>query len=142
MEKELINISQPLQEIFDQLIDLLGEKKAECKISPECMVEGNRILVEIMLTNLLMNAWRHTNADAKIVISLSPAELVVSNTGSLALNPEKLFRRFSTASVQTPGTGLGLSIVKEICNRYGWTVGYNFTDLMHVFTVSFKNQLI
>lgn len=137
LDKQQVNMSEPLQEVLDLLSDLLGERTIEARIIPVCMVEGNRILIEIMLTNLLMNSLRHTEAGVKIGLSLSPVEMVISNPGNHPLDAARLFRRFSTASSQTPGSGLGLSIVKEICNRYGWTVGYRFIEQQHVFVVNF-----
>ncbi|MCD0487824.1 HAMP domain-containing histidine kinase [Pedobacter sp. MC2016-14] len=137
LEEEPLNISELLKEILHSLMDLLGEKRVLSQLDKACFVNGNAILIEIMLTNLLMNAWRHTDGEAEIFISISGAELIVANTGSHALDAEKLFRRFSTSSTHTPGSGLGLSIVKEICKRYGWEIRYGFLEEMHRFTVRF-----
>lgn len=101
-------------------------------------MEGNIILIEIMLTNLLMNALWYTAGDSKIHISLSEHEFKFSNSGEYALDAERMFKRFSAASIQTPGSGLGLSIVREICNRYDWNIRYNYMNFMHVFTIQFK----
>lgn len=139
LEKQQVNMSEALQEILDLLSGLLGERSIEADISPVCNVEGNRMLIEIMLTNLLMNSLRHTDTGVKITLSLSPTDLVISNPGSYSLDGAKLFRRFGAASSQTPGSGLGLSIVKEICNRYAWSLSYEFKEIRHVFTVKFQN---
>jgi signal transduction histidine kinase len=137
LEKQQINMSQTLQDILDLLAGLLGERTLDSSMSPDCIVEGNPMLVEIMLTNLLMNTLRHAEKDARITLVLTPSELLISNPGHHPLDESKLFRRFSAASSQTPGSGLGLSIIKEICNRYGWTVGYRFSEQQHVFSVGF-----
>lgn len=138
LEKEQINMGEPLQDILYLLSGLLEERTIESDIDPVCMVEGNRILVEIMLTNLLMNSLRHTEPDSKIRITLAQRELAVANSGSHPLDITKLFRRFGAASSQTPGSGLGLSIVKEICCRYNWTVDYQFAEQQHIFAIRFK----
>jgi signal transduction histidine kinase len=137
LDKQQVNMSESVQEVLDLLSDLLGERTIEARISPLCMLEGNKILIEIMLTNLLMNSLRHTETGVEIGLSLSPAELVISNPGNYPLDAAKLFRRFSTASSQTPGSGLGLSIVKEICSRYNWDIGYAFSDGRHIFSIRF-----
>ena len=137
LDKQQINISEPLQEVLDLLSDLLEGRTIEANINPICIVEGNRILIEIMLTNLLMNSLRHTEPGVKIMVYLSVAELIISNPGNYPLDAVKLFRRFSTASGQTPGSGLGLSIVEQICSRYGWAVEYKFTEQQHQFSVRF-----
>ncbi|WP_316817190.1 HAMP domain-containing sensor histidine kinase [Pedobacter nyackensis] len=137
LEKEKINLAEPLQEILELLSDMLEDKLLYLDLSQDCFVEGNRILVEIMLTNLLVNSIRHTGPKAQINISLKTDRLVISNTGSSTLETEKLFKRFSSAAIQTPGSGLGLSIVKEICKRYNWDIQYDYIEDLHTFTVSF-----
>jgi signal transduction histidine kinase len=137
LEKQPINMSETLSHILDLLAGLLGERTIDSSMSPDCIVEGNPMLVEIMLTNLLMNTLRHAEKDARITLVLTPSELLISNPGHHPLDESKLFRRFSAASSQTPGSGLGLSIIKEICNRYGWAVGYRFSEQQHVFSVGF-----
>lgn len=138
LEQQVIDISLIIDEILDQLSGLFGEKNIKCAVNAKIMVNGNKMLLEIMLTNLLMNALRHAAAKGEIEILLYGKELKVSNSGAYALEPERLFRRFSTASIHTPGSGLGLSIVKEICNRYGWVVRYDFKEMKHNFTVEFE----
>lgn len=137
LEKERINLVAPLQEILELLSDMLEDKLLNLDLHRECFVEGNRILVEIMLTNLLINSIRHTGPKAQINIRLKTDTLVISNTGSSTLKTEKLFKRFSSAAIQTPGSGLGLSIVKEICKRYNWDIQYDYVDDLHTFTVRF-----
>lgn len=137
LEKQVVNVSHLIQQLLDLLANLFEEKTIECEIRSECIVEGNIVLIEIMITNLLMNALRYTEADSKILISLAENELIVSNTGAYALTSDRMFKRFSSASIQTPGSGLGLSIVKEICGRYGWGLQYDYINFMHVFIITF-----
>jgi signal transduction histidine kinase len=137
LDKQAVNMSQLTQQILDLLSDLLGAQTIAYNINSECIVEGNVILLEVMLTNLFMNAVRYTTDDSKILISLSNNEMTVSNKGTYPLDSEKIFKRFSAASLQTPGSGLGLSIVKEICNRYGWGIRYQYAEFMHVFKITF-----
>jgi len=136
-DTEELSMSELLHEILSLLSDFTEERSVKLRIADELSLKSNRMLVEIMVTNLLMNAVRHTGPDAKIDIRLEGRTLTVANTGTAALKPEKLFKRFSSASSQTPGSGLGLSIVKEICTRYGWNVEYRYLDERHIFAVTF-----
>lgn len=138
LEKQSVDMSNLIQRILDLFGDLFREKTIQFKINAACVVEGNIILIEVMLTNLLMNALRYTATDSKVFISLSGNEIEVSNAGTYALDKKKMFKRFSAASNHTPGSGLGLSIVREICNRYGWDVRYDYITSMHVFKVTFS----
>lgn len=139
MDKEPILLDAALTDILALLVDFAADKqlKISQNIQSGIVVEGNRILVEIMLTNLLMNAIRHNVYKTEINISLKNHQLVISNTGIAALNENKLFKRFSAASSHTPGSGLGLSIVREICNRYNWNIRYVFLNNLHTFSLSF-----
>lgn len=136
-DKQQVDLSEPLKEILDLLSGLLGERIIKVYIQKVCLLEANRILIEIMLTNLLMNTLRYTSNYATIKIFLSRGQLIISNTGTNALDVTKLFKRFGSANSQAPGSGLGLSIVKEICNRYGWATDYQFTEQQHIFTFQF-----
>ncbi|WEK18791.1 MAG: HAMP domain-containing sensor histidine kinase [Candidatus Pedobacter colombiensis] len=137
--QENINLSLQLEEQIELLSDFLFTKnlKLHQQIAPNVNIEGNRVLVEIMLTNILMNAVRHNVKNGEIGICLEQGELIVSNTAVASLNPEKLFKRFSSAAADSPGSGLGLAIVKEICSRYKWNVSYKFENGAHIFAVSF-----
>nr|WP_121274199.1 HAMP domain-containing sensor histidine kinase [Pedobacter schmidteae] len=137
-EKESIEIGTVLREIHFLLSDFQENVSLHLETTNEVWIEGNKILVETLLTNLLMNAIRHSTHPAEIHINLKNNCLSVINPGTIALNAEKLFKRFSTASKLTPGSGLGLSIVKEICVRYHWDISYNFTDNHHIFSVKFR----
>ncbi|EDM37947.1 twp-component sensor histidine kinase [Pedobacter sp. BAL39] len=137
LELKDIALSEILQQILDLLSTLFAEKVIHRKIDSSYIVKGNPILLEIMLTNLLMNAMRHTFPRQEIELSLSDNVLVISNPGMHELDRNQLFGRFSTASAHTPGSGLGLSIVKEISKRYLWNVNYSFQNGNHIFEVAF-----
>lgn len=99
-------------------------------------VRANPFLMETLFNNLLSNAIRYTPEGGQIFVLARQDAWVFKNSGTKALDAEKLFKRFSTASKEVVGTGLGLAIVKEISHRYGWEVRYDFQDEMHVFSVS------
>lgn len=138
LETQLVDMSVRLKTMLELLNDLLEMRTIDMDIQSDYLVEANPMLAEIMLTNLLMNAIRHATIEGKIQISLSKTMLMVSNDGDNSLDDDKLFRRFSSASIQTPGSGLGLSIVKEICEQHGWLVSYHFIGSMHQFSIDFK----
>ena len=139
MEKEAINLSDLLEKSIAVSVNFSEGKQIELQtdILPDVVVEGNKILVEILLNNLITNAVRHSCSNSATSIHLSVNSLVVANPGAAALQSEQLFKRFATASLQTPGTGLGLSLVKQICDRYGWKIDYVFDKSLHVFSLHF-----
>ncbi|MFT3824786.1 MAG: HAMP domain-containing sensor histidine kinase [Chitinophagaceae bacterium] len=139
MEKELVNFSDLLQYMLSLFAHFAEEKqlKIETSILPGVMLEGNKILIDIVVTNLLTNAIRHAPVAGTISIELTETALSISNTGTGSLNHDKLFKRFGTISSNTPGTGLGLALVKQICIRYKWQVSYRFEKSTHTFLMLF-----
>ena len=139
MEKEVINLSALLTNSVTVFVNFSEDKqiKLQTDILPGVVVEGNKILVEILLNNLITNSVRHSSSNSMIPIHLSAHRLVIANPGAAPLQSDQLFKRFATASLQTPGTGLGLSLIKQICDRYGWKINYAFDKNVHVFSLQF-----
>jgi signal transduction histidine kinase len=139
MEKERIDLSALLQNTLPVFASFAEDKQLtlQTDIQPGVMVEGNKILIEILLNNLVTNAIRYSPASDAIAIRLDKQNLSITNAGTAPLKQEQLFKRFSSISSQTPGTGLGLALVKQISNRYGWNIGYAFSNNLHTFTLTF-----
>lgn len=139
MESENINLSDLLRHSITLLTGFSETKNIQLqqKIPQDIFIKGNRILVEILLNNLIVNGIRHSNPNSSISIELSYDKLIVSNAGSVPLKEDQLFRRFASASSESPGTGLGLALIQQICKRYNWSVQYNFSNNLHLFSVQF-----
>lgn len=106
-------------------------------IQPEIEIKGNKSLAESLISNLLINAIRHTLPRKNITINLSKSSLEITNSGEKPLNTDLLFKRFSRSSADNNGSGLGLAIVHEICKSQNWNVHYHFENQMHIFSVKF-----
>jgi len=136
---ERINLNDLIAEQIEMLADHLTTKNTILEYEPDGVVEvdANRILVESLITNLLTNSIRHSTNEGRIVIRLSSDFLTISNTGTGALERDKLFKRFSSMSSGVQGTGLGLAIIHQICQRYGWDIKYFSEDGNHRFRIEF-----
>lgn len=99
----------------------------------EFEITANRTLFESLVNNLLVNAVRNSG---EVTVLLSDNKLMVSNPSrnGVPLERGRLFRRFASAP-DTKGNGLGLSIAKAICDFHHWSIGYDFVDGCHRFTV-------
>ncbi|WP_333820403.1 sensor histidine kinase [Ohtaekwangia sp.] len=107
-----------------------------------CTIYANRILTEVLITNLVGNAYQHTHDEGEVIVQLAADRLTVANTGKpLTIAPDRIFERFNKASKPGKGVGLGLAIVKQICDHAGHTVQYTYTDNRHYFTVYFNDQI-
>lgn len=138
-DTEMVDISQLIQQCLEQFKEHACHKNIliQTDIETGRFIEGNRTLIEILLNNLMLNAIRHNKHNGTITISLNKNELNISNTGSTALNSEKLFERFAVSSSEATSSGLGLAIIKEICNSHNWTIRYQFADHEHIFFIHF-----
>lgn len=129
--------------LLDQSIAILEEHfeqkniSVQESISKDVKVNGNSILCEILINNLIINAIRHTSPRGAIAVSLTQSAFKISNSGTDRLNPDLLFKRFSKLSTDNSGSGLGLSIIQEICKFHHWKISYQFENNHHIFTVNF-----
>lgn len=128
--------------IVEKYIENLGEVYSYMEVSLEYRKDADFkkemsvTLAELLVTNLLKNAYVHNVTGGTIRVKLSDTELVVSNSGNAEpLDSERIFSRFYQGSKKEGSTGLGLSITNQICKVSGLTVSYLFVDGMHTFVV-------
>lgn len=135
----LLHVDTLLHQSMETLYEHFNEKQLiVChEIQAEVEVNGDSGLTEVMINNLLINAIRYTPPAGKIHIRLSTTKLVVTNSGTQTLDPDRLYKRFSKAATTNNGSGLGLSLVQEICKFQGWTVAYRFENNEHLFSITF-----
>ncbi len=120
-------------EIYSKNSTLEWESQGEC----ELVMDPS--LAQIMINNLVKNAFMHSTQNSKILVSLSSKEFKITNTGlDVSLNKNRIFDRFSNASRQKSSTGLGLAIVGAICNLYGYDIQYSFQEKQHTFSIKFS----
>ena len=139
-KKENIQLDKLVYEKLFQFEELLQDKKlAITKNINPVHVSGNRQLLEIVIGNLLNNAFRYNVENGLVNIELTNNGLTVSNSSFLpALDDQKVFQRFYRhADTKQEGNGLGLSIVKQICTVAGYNITYAYLNYQHKFSIAF-----
>lgn len=133
---EKVYVSQLFKEVIDMLSEHIAIKEIKLitDIADNVAFMANRVLIEVLLQNMLFNAYRHNHSGGEIFVSLDARRLLVANSGKVSLPVDQLFKRFSSEGI---GTGLGLAIAKEICSSYQWDISYTFENSKHYFIVSF-----
>lgn len=94
-------------------------------------------LANILLSNLLKNAFTHNVEGGIITITSNGSMFRVANTGCpAALDGHRIFERFYHSAEKKSSTGLGLALVKSICTLYGMTIKYSFGNGLHTFEIT------
>ncbi|AQZ63316.1 two-component sensor (kinase) [[Actinomadura] parvosata subsp. kistnae] len=104
--------------------------RVDVRVRP-AVVEGDPVLLEHLVRNLLDNAVRYNVPGGTVEVTAGPrpdgAEVVVSNTGPVVAEEraERLFLPFERGNgrrlARDGGTGLGLSIVRAIADAHHGT---------------------
>jgi light-regulated signal transduction histidine kinase (bacteriophytochrome) len=138
MHRESVNLSRLARQISQDLQQADPDRSVELIIAPDLVDQGDSRLLQVVLENLLNNAWKFTakNPQAKIEFGImlsepnTPPTYFVRDNGvgfdiaytSKLFSP---FQRLHSVS-EFPGNGIGLATVQRIVNRHGgqvWTEG-------------------
>lgn len=135
-EVNMSNLITALLFDFKELMELKSIK-LDASIEPAVRVNGNEVLLEILVTNLLNNAIRHNYPNGTIDVTINDSALIVRNTGKeMEGSTENLFMRFKKGSENPDSSGLGLAIVKRICEEHNFSVKYEIKGEQHSLTIS------
>ncbi len=141
LEKEKVDLKPLITEIltnFEEQQERL-QIKVEEYLSDNTTIEANRMLMDLLLTNLIKNAFFHNKENGSIHIHISNNKFTISNTSSGEAIPEaKIFQRFYKQSTNKESWGLGLAIVRKICDINQWRISYSITGSTHSFNVLFQ----
>jgi len=139
-DKSSESVSEHIMKIIDFFEEIKRKKELQLTVDVESniVVDANHILLEIMLTNLIKNAFVHNVQQGTVNISLKTNNLEIVNSRQLLpIEKERLFKRFGKQSDNKDGLGLGLSIVKEICEIHGWQINCMMDEKSICFSVIF-----
>jgi signal transduction histidine kinase len=124
--KEVVRLADLVQQTV-ALLSAVYEDKAltlDIHIPPDTQLSVNRTALQIVLDNLLRNAYAHT-VQGTIAVHYRDHRLSVIDTGA-GIPPQDLRhifdRRFRSSEAKAPGSGLGLDIVKRIVERCAWEI--------------------
>jgi light-regulated signal transduction histidine kinase (bacteriophytochrome) len=112
-------------------------RTVEFEIQPDLVVQGDRLLLQVLLDNLLNNAWKFTSHHPRATITFGamildsgmPAYFVRDDGAGFDMAyADKLFGPFQRLHSMTefPGNGIGLATVQRIVRRHGgrtWAEG-------------------
>ena len=137
-ERKDIDLVKIIEGELDVYTDIYAGSGIAChkNLPASFIINMNESLATTMVTNLVKNAFLHTQEGGTVVVAIENECMTVSNDGSEPLDATRLFDRFYTSG-KSGSTGLGLALVKSIADSYSFVVEYSFKRGKHCFTVKF-----
>jgi signal transduction histidine kinase len=144
-----LDLSAMTNAILESLARTDPDRQVKIEIHPNCEIEGDSGLVQIVMQNLLRNAWKFTGRRdvAEIEFGCTQRDgmpvMYVRDNGA-GFNPQladRLFQPFERlhGAAEFPGTGIGLATVRRIIGRHGgevWAQGEPDKGATFFFTLS------
>ena len=155
-----LNQTQSVSDIVDELTEVYPEgNRFDIRISDEATTNADREMLNVVLGNLIENAYKYAHAGSKILITASRENSIPSGTGlksAAAAGNEALTLKISNAvgvfgapdalhiferyyrnpsSLIIPGMGIGLSLVQAAANKINATVEFEHLENTVTFTV-------
>ncbi len=130
MNPKRVNLSDIANNISKNFIKNSPERDAVFVINPDMIVDGDANLLEIVLVNLLGNAWKFTRNEKKTKIEFSAKKDAKSHKTVYSIRDngagfnmayaDKLFGAFQRLHTQEEfeGSGIGLATVNRIIQRH------------------------
>lgn len=124
-QTETIKLAVLLEQLVLDLSPLLEGKNIglELQVAPDVQLQLNPVLLQMVLTNLLQNAFLHS-APGTIFISADSQQLQIQNPLHDEDQPTELTALFAKGR-QSSGYGLGLGIVQRLCQQTGLELQLN-----------------
>ncbi|MCU0496654.1 MAG: ATP-binding protein [Anaerolineae bacterium] len=149
MQSIPVNLSEIADQILTELCDNDPKREVQRVIQPDLIAIGDPRLLQILLSNLLGNAWKFTNRIPQAQIEFGAQSeghetVYYVRDNGVGFDMEyvsKLFSAFQRLHTvdEFEGTGIGLATVKRIVHRHGGRV-WAYGQLDHGATFYFTLQ--
>ena len=128
LQSATLNLSQMAHQILTDLAQQTPDRQVELDIAPDLLAQGDPRMLEVVMRNLLDNAWKYTarTPNAQIRFYRQDGQFRVQDNGA-GFDPQhaaQLFQPFRRLHRQEefPGIGIGLATVQRIIHRHGGTI--------------------
>ena len=152
IEKEKINLSNIVLQLLEDYKPLLESKNLNLvyNVEKDLRIQGNKIMLERVFLNILMNAVKFTKTNIEISLTREDKTAVLKirddGIGISEENKKFIWERFyqvndSRNKEENKGSGLGLSMVKKIVDLHSATIDLESElDQGTCFTIKFNMQ--
>jgi PAS domain S-box-containing protein len=132
LQRDRLDLTTLASRILTNLAAESPDRNVAWTVEPDLVARGDGRMLEVVLENLLGNAWKYTSATPNAAIRVhaehTPDEHVFCVTDNGAgfdmRYADKLFQPFQRLHRQDefPGIGIGLATVQRILHRHGGTI--------------------
>jgi signal transduction histidine kinase len=129
LRRDRIDLSGLAGQILADLAKAEPERQVEWRIEPGLIAQGDKRMIEVVMRNLLANAWKFTAHTTKPLVCVYAEEkegerffCVADNGAGFDMKHiGNLFKPFQRLHRQEefPGTSIGMATVQRILNRHG-----------------------
>ena len=148
IQHEDVDLSAAARSIATELQKAQQERQVEFIIGEQLVANGDRKLLQVMLENLMGNAWKFTGKTPNACIEFNamqnngkPVYFVRDNGAGFDMEyADKMFDAFQRlhGANEFEGTGIGLANVQRIVHRHGgsvWAEGAVYQGATFYFTL-------
>ncbi|WP_168708621.1 PAS domain S-box protein [Hydrogenophaga sp. PAMC20947] len=124
-----VNLSELVQRRLGELAAAEPERSVRIEVQPGLIVEGDTRMLDVVVSNLVSNAWKYTGKTARPNVRFFAQErqgvtwfcLVDNGAGFDPKHAGKLFQPFQRMHrhEEFPGIGIGLATVLRVIQRHG-----------------------
>lgn len=150
IEKQLVDLSQICKQCVKSFQERFPNRLSDIQLQDGIQIQGEPLLLQLLINNLLDNANKYTLEDTSIGIQLFQTAgaifLKVTDEGiGIPVNErnkvfEKFYRVGSENTRATKGTGLGLFLCKKIAQFHGAAITLTTNQPNgSIFTVQFNS---
>lgn len=154
IEKNTIDLSAMVKEILNELQQMDPTREVNCKIAHNILTEGDKQFMQIVLQNLIGNAWKYTGRKTKAYIEFGVQKqdhetiyFIRDNGAGFDMSyANKLFGIFQRlhSFAEFEGIGIGLVTAQRIIRRMGgriWAEGVVDQGATFFFTLTETKKL-
>lgn len=139
IEETTVSFRQLVGKYLDDYKEVYAHKhiQVSCQVVSDFTVQMNDILANMLITNLLKNAFVHNVASGMLRVEIQKEYFSIQNSGvSTPLDSVKIFQRFYQQQKNEGNTGLGLAIADAICKHSALVLEYIYHTGIHEFRIS------
>lgn len=132
LRHDIVDISMLSDRLLAQLADNDPERPVAVQVESGLLAYGDARMIEVVMTNLLSNAWKYTAHTTAPNIRIYACErdgvrrfcVADNGAGFDMAHANRLFQPFQRLHRQEefPGIGIGLATVQRIVHRHGGTI--------------------